>query len=604
MLEIKSLTKKYHDQTIFNNLNLTFKSKGLYFIVGQSGCGKTTLFNLLGQIDNEYSGEILYNGVNVTKIPNYQGHYVSYLFQSPNLVNELDCAQNYQLPGLFHQVLSKIVQKQILAKLAISQLGTKSVLKISGGQKARVALMRTLMSNPKIILADEPTASLDHANGLKVLEFLKEEAKKRLVIVITHDLRLIDSQSDGVVDLDHRPQLPAIEQTAQPAVPLSRRHHPGKLALLYLRLDVKTNIKMILGIIMALMTIMITIVIALGLKEEVNRELNQLFGPTTYSARLKNQAPLFLSDLKPLEDDLAIDHLYLLLDEYELLGVGLKPNLATDEVIAVNDPTKAKPTGSQPGSGIVVSSNLGAKLNLEGLTTSTAYLYFSYQEEIKSWPVTIDGVAAGPEIVDSVYFNELAPIEIVAKLYHEDPAAISGSIVTLAGPFLDLDYLEDRYPMMQFKQVGATLKNQVNSLLDNINRILILFSLLSLVAALFLIAEIMYLSVIKNRRNLGIFRVMGATRGDLVKMILIQTFIMVSLGALIAMGNVAGLVATINYMVNQVPDINITAQELLDFDWHLGLLVYGGMLVVALVAALVPALIAGNQDVKKVLSVK
>lgn len=604
MLEIKNLKKQYHEQTIFTNLNWTFKSRGLYFVVGKSGQGKTTLFNLIGKIDREYEGQILFNGKDIREIPNYQGHCVSYLFQSPTLVNELGCKSNYRLPAVFNRVIDRLAQKQILEKLSISLLGTRSVLKISGGQKSRVALMRALMSNPGIILADEPTAALDRDNSSKVLEFLKEQAKTRLVIVVTHDLDLIDPEATGVVDLDNVTMPEEVVEVLDHDAGKPSRHRLFNLACKWLLLDLGTSLKMTAGIVLALVTVMITVVVALGLKDEVNLELNQLFGTAAYSSRLKSQQSMTLGDMKPLKEDPLITHMYLLLDEYELVGLALYEDAGSGDIVAINDPTKARPDEFAAGPGIVISKSMAGRLGISQDGPFEAYLYFSFHEQLKSVKVAIDGISNANEIVDTVYFNEMAPLEMAAQLFHEPVANIGGSIVTIAGTDLSLSYLEESYPEFQFKILGASLKTQVNSLLDNINLALLLFSSLSLVASLFLIGAVMYLGVVKNRRNLGIFMTMGATRSDLAVMIMVETLILVTCGALVASLYVAGLVALVNTMVKDAPGINILSGNFLSFELPVALGVFGLMLFISLMASLVPALIASRQDIKKVLAAR
>lgn len=604
MLEIKNLKKQYHEQTIFADLNLAFRSRGLYFVVGKSGKGKTTLFNLIGRIDREYQGEIRFNGKDIREIPNYQGHCVTYLFQSPTLINELGCRSNYSLPGIFNRVIDKLAQKQILEKLSISLLGTRSVLKISGGQKSRVALMRALISAPRIILADEPTAALDKENSSKVLEFLKEQAKTRLVIVVTHDLDLIDREATGVVDLDNGASLEQIDEVPVSDTSEPSRHHLFNLACKWLLLDLRTSIKMAAGIALALVTVMITIVVALGLKDEVNLELNQLFGTSSYSSRLKSQEAITLADIEPLESDPLVTHMYLLLDEYELLGLALAKDAASSEIVAIDDPTKARPAEFAGVPGIVISKSMAGRLGISQDGPFEAYLYFSFHEQVKGVKVAIAGISNANEIVDTVYFDEMAPLEMAARLFHEPVGEIGGSIVTIAGANLSLEYLEESYPEFQFKILGASLKSQVNSLLDNINLALLLFSSLSLVASLFLVGAVMYLSVIKNRRNIGIFMTLGATRSDLAIMIMVETLILVTCCALGASLYVAGLVALVNHLVKNAPGINILSGNFLSFDLPVALGVYALMLIIALMAALAPAFIASRQDIKKVLAAR
>lgn len=202
MLEIKNLTKEY-DDLVIDNLSVTFPSTGMVIITGKSGCGKTTLLNIIGGIDLNYQGNIFIDNQNIREIKNYCRKHVGFIFQDFNLINWLNVKNNYLLPGFFTKIIYKRAIEDQEEKLELQKLKRKKVKLLSGGQKQRVALLRAIIKNVDILLCDEPTGSLDQENSQAVFELLKKEAKERLVIVISHDENLAIKYADQLYVMEN-----------------------------------------------------------------------------------------------------------------------------------------------------------------------------------------------------------------------------------------------------------------------------------------------------------------------------------------------------------------------------------------------------------------
>lgn len=212
MLVLKNITKKFNDVTVLKNLNVEFNS-GINFILGPSGSGKSTLLKLISGMDNEFEGEIFYNGdtlksFNQNKLDSYYYNSVGFIWQNFQLLNHLSVEDNVKLV-LELSDLSEIEKnnqvKTILNRLGILKLAKYNASKLSGGEKQRVAMARALVKNPDIIIADEPTGALDKKSSQVIMSVLKKISKEKLVIVVTHDKSLVDSESncfllkDGVI---------------------------------------------------------------------------------------------------------------------------------------------------------------------------------------------------------------------------------------------------------------------------------------------------------------------------------------------------------------------------------------------------------------------
>lgn len=192
MIEVKNLTKTFGENTVFKDL--CFKIDDGEFVVfsGKSGCGKTTMLNLIGGIDTPDSGEILVDGADITKQKNrieYFRNKVSFLFQNFALIDNKTVEENLNM-------VKKNTRTDTTIEQALENVGLKDKIKakvytLSGGEQQRVALARIMIKKCDIVLADEPTGSLDKENSAGVIEILKKlNSEGKTVILVTHDEQL------------------------------------------------------------------------------------------------------------------------------------------------------------------------------------------------------------------------------------------------------------------------------------------------------------------------------------------------------------------------------------------------------------------------------
>ena len=213
MLELKNISKDYFvDKKPFRalkNINLTFPDKGFVSILGPSGCGKTTLLNVIGGLDHYSDGDLIIDGISTKKYKdkewdNYRNKKIGFVFQSYNLIQHLTILENVELPLRLAGISKK--ERTEKAKKALEAVGLKDIYKkkpnqLSGGQQQRVAIARSLINNPSIILADEPTGALDSKTSVQVMEILKEVSKDKLIIMVTHNADLAREYSSRIITL-------------------------------------------------------------------------------------------------------------------------------------------------------------------------------------------------------------------------------------------------------------------------------------------------------------------------------------------------------------------------------------------------------------------
>lgn len=201
-LQLKNITKKYHDgeseNTVLNNVNLDVKQGEFVAIVGPSGSGKSTFLSIAGMLLSPDKGDIVLNdkslsGEKQKKWTKIRREQIGFIFQSHQLLPYLTVEEQLKIVKDMNKESSLDVNTT-LKELGLSECAKKYPSNMSGGQKQRVAIARAFMNNPDVILADEPTASLDGTRGRQVVEMIRDEVKRhnKAAVMVTHDERVLD----------------------------------------------------------------------------------------------------------------------------------------------------------------------------------------------------------------------------------------------------------------------------------------------------------------------------------------------------------------------------------------------------------------------------
>lgn len=213
MLKLKGITKEYitgdFKVNALRGVSLEFRESEFVSILGQSGCGKTTLLNIIGGLDKYTSGDLIINGVSTKEYKDsdwdtYRNHSIGFVFQSYNLIPHQSVLANVELALTLSGVSKAERKKRAIEALEIVGLGDqihKKPNQMSGGQMQRVAIARALVNNPDILLADEPTGALDSETSVQVMNILKEISKNKLVIMVTHNPELATEYSTRIINL-------------------------------------------------------------------------------------------------------------------------------------------------------------------------------------------------------------------------------------------------------------------------------------------------------------------------------------------------------------------------------------------------------------------
>ncbi|MCD8045806.1 MAG: ATP-binding cassette domain-containing protein [Clostridiales bacterium] len=243
MLQIRHVCKKYQTgklvQKALDDVTLNLRDSEFVAILGPSGSGKTTLLNVIGGLDRYDSGDLIINGISTEEYQDrdwdsYRNHTIGFVFQSYNLIPHQTILSNVELALTISGISRRQRRKRAmdaLVQVGLADQAEKRPAQLSGGQMQRVAIARALVNSPDILLADEPTGALDSGTSLQVMDLLKDVAKSRLVVMVTHNPELAEQYTtrivrlkDGKICADSDPYEPEVKNTDQPVIHTNMGH--------------------------------------------------------------------------------------------------------------------------------------------------------------------------------------------------------------------------------------------------------------------------------------------------------------------------------------------------------------------------------------------
>ena len=206
MIELRNINKGFDDRIVLENLNYNFYEGNSYALIGASGAGKTTLLNIIGKLEEADSGDIIVNDINLNNIKekDYFKNYLSYLFQNFGLIENKSIQENLML-AFVGEKIGKLEKQQkmneALKRVHLNVKLNRKIYTLSGGEAQRVALAKTILKDSPIILADEPTASVDQKNSEEIIELILSLKKENKVIIIATHSPDIYNQVDHILEI-------------------------------------------------------------------------------------------------------------------------------------------------------------------------------------------------------------------------------------------------------------------------------------------------------------------------------------------------------------------------------------------------------------------
>ena len=618
MLEIRHLYKQYKEN-VLEDISIQLPNTGFVVILGKSGCGKTTLLNIIGGLDSKYQGSVLFNGIDIKTDKGYRQH-IGYLFQQFHLIEWLVSYQNIKLPNFFRKGNSTKRINEQLSKMDILSLKRKRMVQLSGGQKQRVALLRALNGTIKILLCDEPTASLDKENAKEVFVELKKQAEDKLVIVVTHSKELASQYATICIEMEDGKIISKSKEvdTKFEYIEEQKRQRWYKIIPLSLLQTVskwKRNIKICSGVSLALLCILLTFTLSTGLQKQIKAQLFQLLPHTTITLTNKEKKPMAFNEIEILTKDTNLKNIYVEVDNYEFIGLGNTTIYNEQEVLYIGDTTKSLPSkekllqGSIPTKNkeIILSKSTAHHLSkgegIEQVLNSKVYGWYLHEEIIKSVELEIVGISEETTTLDTIYYPMFSNVEIIKELYNEKEIFISLGLVELKQELdtkTTLDTLSKEYPQFTFTVSSLALEKQIDDILQQVHLVLLCFCLLAIISSCFLIGEVLFLSNVERIKEIGIFKCFGATKAMIRSLTFIEATSIITFSFFIAYLAFDSILQIINDFVIHSLSLE-TNTQFIEMDITIVIFVYVMAILLALLSSIIPAIYASKIDVVKAL---
>lgn len=210
LIEIQNIHKSFGDLEVLKGINMSVDKGEIVSIIGKSGAGKSTLLQIIGTLDNPDKGKVIIDGIDVSslndkKLADFRNHHIGFIFQFHQLLPEFTALENVMIPGMIASEKKEVIlsrAKQLLTDLGLSERMDHKPNQLSGGEKQRVAAARAMMMQPTIILADEPSGSLDEQNKQELHKLLLQMRKQfgMTILIVTHD-HALSAISDRILEI-------------------------------------------------------------------------------------------------------------------------------------------------------------------------------------------------------------------------------------------------------------------------------------------------------------------------------------------------------------------------------------------------------------------
>ncbi|MGE7021616.1 ATP-binding cassette domain-containing protein [Solibacillus cecembensis] len=562
MIQINNLTKTYGNAQIFDDTSFTFPNRGLVCLLGASGSGKSTLLNMLAGFDSDYSGDLTVNGTSISKMNadelcTYRRDNIGFIFQNYHLLSGYTVLENI----LLHCELNSLDEQsnvesamELLNRLGLAEKANEKSENLSGGQKQRVAIARALISNPSIILADEPTGALDRRNSTEMMTLLKEIAKDRLVIVITHDQKICEF-ADDVISIVHAKIVgkDANSQEEQAGVQSLKMNRAVKVASFKRGVkNFKVHFKRYMAVSLAISIGIFCFMLSLSSGNMLQQSIEDFKGKNTAynNGYIKTEDDEKVLDL--LESDERLENVYV---QHKITDVQLTmgdKNETMTEKYPMPKATESMSYGTMPkkeANEISLSPSLAKKFasTISDLVGKEITLTFNNQ----AYKLTVSG------IYNAGYDDFFVSSDIEQGFYTDKDEPV----YSISYDVKDFENIVSVSQMLQENKIDSkNAANEVGALqstFKSLSRLFLTISILILAIGLF-ISSVLLVKLQNSRyKELGLLAALGFNKSTIQKMILSEN---VLLSAMAAIFNAVLFVGA--YFIAKIFDVAISISPL------------------------------------------
>ena len=546
MLELRNICKKY-DRDVLKKINLKFGNRGLICLVGESGSGKSTLLNIIGGLERVDSGKVLIDGVNINKFDSsyYHNQVVSYINQNYNLIDNYSTLDNALLPIDIRRNRSSSFDDKIFKMLGISSLKNSKVSSLSGGEKQRVAIARCIMQNTKIILADEPTGALDLDNSYKIMEILKNLSKKKLVIVVTHNMELANKFADEVIKLvdgkieeNGKKQIRSyfnLRQKNEVKLTLSKL---CKYAVKNIKNKLLRNVLVVLAVTIGLCSLGLVLSIRNGFKKELDNLKGSSFFNYPIIISKSNYVDDFNSKLENIKginvkkgtfiNNVIDDKLINIINEIDKKYVkavsyyrDIDYNFKSVSYVNPSNNYFYILDGNWP-------ENDSEVLILYDEDNSISEKVYNYLDVEKKGLINNIFYVNGKELKvcgvvrsNNDYFKDLSGIIYSNNLFDNEIT----DIFIYSSDLESKNIIKDKLKDYNILDNAEDIVNNSKKIVDGISIVLILFSVISLIVSVIMIFVISYISVIERYKDIGVYKSIGFRNKDVKNLFCLENIL-------------------------------------------------------------------------------
>jgi energy-coupling factor transporter ATP-binding protein EcfA2 len=481
------------------------------------------------------------------------------------------------------------------------QIENRKIYQLSLGQRQRISYLRAMGTYPRILLCDEPTASLDQENAIKIMELLKEESKKRLVIYVSHNEALVRQYSDEIIHLEDgkikkHEYIHECLNIHETKYPFTFKKPILLLTLFSMKSHLSRMIQLLMVLTISLTCILFTNSLSYGFHDQINKYIDSIIPASSISFRLKTHSSLQLEDLNIFQSYVLHSHLYL--NEYELIAFGkIEERYNSQNAIEIVDDSGYIKDNQIIGKlmtnddEIVVSKKaamhyLGSD-KVEDILNQKVNLWYKYQNKVRGYTVSIVGVYDDHKDYDSIYHLSSSSFTHIQQIYENTPNSYYG--------ILYVDDVEtamkqlSQFHNYEFKEVGKSTKENIQSFMNKVEIVLIIFCALAIISSLFLLCASIYLEVLDRKKDIAIMKCYGAKFYHIIYFIFSHSLFVYILSMIFSYFHLKVFIMFVNYYFK---DEMLIDGNLLFMNYSLIIIVYIIGFILLVLSQIIPIIYA------------